>query len=170
MAGCATVVSILALAFSYGTATHARDLGSELVGLAMLLLAPLIFVLSTDGIYALAGNVAAEQRWVAGLPFRLTHYFEALGSYRSSGDHGGHPEIVVHFAADTPLPPDDALREWMAAIDATMEVVPRQDEIRRLRFNGRSNENSHVVELVHDLAQPLSLLHARYPIMEVEVV
>jgi len=124
-------------------------------------------------------RVAAEQAWLASVPFVLEGYFELLGQEPQGGCH---LRVAVTWGDAAAAPGDDTTRAALAVVDTAAVVKSRTGAtvvVRSGSISGRTNlvvgdqyvhRNTGIVRYVHDLVDRVLLpLHRSSPIARVSL-
>jgi hypothetical protein len=169
----------IGLAFRHGgAAALAAAIGVFVVGLVASLVLASVKALATPA------TVAAEQQWIASLPFAVTGYFELLGAVPLPAGC----VLVVELAWSSGQPPEPSVVHGVAGLwDPGARVVPRDDglELRSGRIVtgyfysgmvetvetfGQTAPNKRVVASVHRLVDKVLLpLHASHAIARISL-
>jgi hypothetical protein len=117
-----------------------------------------------------ARDVAREEAWVRGLPFRMEGYFEAL---RSIATEGTATLTVVFEQHESGGPDDETFEALLYAVGwkATEPRGTRTKVVTRVADFGEGSAatNAHLAAWVHEAVGVLAMLHERHPIEVVEV-
>jgi hypothetical protein len=164
---------------SWSSADDGGDLATTLTLLACAI-PPLLFYLLRPTIGARA--IARERSWLAGLPFQLPGYFDAIGSSTTEGTAALTIQFETAQPATTPdtpfrspgavapestAPTDDLLRAVFRTIGAQVDGSKITYEVNFGETSVLSN--AHLVRWLHQAIDVLLALHAQHPIDNVKI-